>query len=57
MHALYEDVVVLVELVDEGEDEDLAGELEAGLSRLQREVDQLELSPCSAGNTMPATPF
>lgn len=49
VHALYEDVVVLVELVDEGEDEDLAGELEAGLSRLQREVDQLELESLLSG--------
>lgn len=49
VHELYEDVQVLLELVEESEDQDLQGELTGSLERLEREVDRLELESLLSG--------
>jgi peptide chain release factor 2 len=44
VHALHEDALTLVELLDEAEDENFRAELESLFPRLERAVDELELA-------------
>ncbi len=49
VRTLYEDVLVLLELVEEAEDEELQRELENSTDKLQKELDQLELESLLSG--------